>query len=213
MGWRPHGAGDVHGTGYGTGAAVRGPAPSTPHHHADVCPAGDRGDLGRELRQLPARARTAAGRQGGPRRAGPPRQGGVCCSVGAPCGGCGCTATSVCSSAPPGTRRLIWRPWAEGRSRRPGPPGATGPGPRREGPPWISRPGRGAWKAWYSWASRLGWGCGRGRKARRKGEPGGRAGGPGKWGREELDSPQTQPPPCFLHIRENGERKENVGNR
>lgn len=54
--WRPHKAGDVHRTGHGMGAAVRGPAPSTPHHHTDVCPAGDRGDLGRELRQLPARA-------------------------------------------------------------------------------------------------------------------------------------------------------------
>lgn len=116
-------------------------------------------------------------------------------------------------SAPPGAHRLLRRPRAEGRSRRPRPSGATWPGPWGEGPPWTSRPGRGAWKAWYSWAPRLSWGCGGGRKARRKGEPGGWPGGPGMWGQEELDSPQTYSPPCYLCVRENAERKENAENR
>lgn len=119
---------------------------------------------------LPDRRR---GPKGDPGERGPPgKEVSVSHSVGVPCGQCHHTSSNIHSSFPPGPHWLFWRTWTEGRSWRPWPSGATGPGPWGKGPPWTSRPCRGAWKAWYSWAPRPGWGRRRGRKARREGELG-----------------------------------------
>lgn len=153
------------------------------------------------------------GPKGDPGERGPPGKE-VCtgCFVGVPCGGYGGTATSIHSSLP-GACRLFRRPRAKGRPWRPRSSGATWPGPWGEGSPWTSWPCWGAWKAWYSRAPRLGWGCGRGRKARRKGEPGGWPGGRGA-GSGGAGPPTSVAPTLSFTLQgergEKGERGEQV---